>query len=242
MSRREADVPDRDHGVRRPVPRAVDSARRMACVLALLVMVVAEGSASTLEISYAGQGSGSVGGTAFDDAEFVITGMLDSTTWSPLVGSSEVVYTAAHTEASIAIEGVGVFGFVTTVGAFVNQTTGLLGLVRFDGDGDPTNDLYHSPFDPVLQTWDLSSPLPELVGNGRLLQWSFLDVITDGGLLLFDDSQPAPVAVLVASVPEPTGALLFATAMLMTTVGRRRAFAGRLPVATRSTRSCRRPR
>jgi hypothetical protein len=141
--------------------------------------------------------SGSIDGQDFTTTGFTITSIADT------VNINGVFLT--HTSSSIAINGVGVFDFVTATSTFSNN--GIVGFGR-----DQSGDLYNGP---ANNNWDLMSDV-FLVGTARLFQWPDPDVITSGGVLEFASQNgiDATFRAVVGDpdpIPLPAGVVLLVT-------------------------------
>lgn len=133
-------------------------------------------SAQMLTYTHSGTGSGSIGGTNFSSANFIITMQVDGVNLQTSPG-----YYIDHTSVSIDITGVGSYTFITPTRTFV--TSG--GLVGFSRAGASGLDLFNGPSGSALAGWGMLTPVGPVVGNGGLLQWSNSPVDTSGGVLDF---------------------------------------------------------
>lgn len=186
---------------------------RMFAVAAALS--VCAGSASAVQITFLHQGSGSgtINGVPFGGASpaaFTITAVGDTDNRQTFSGNDG--YWIDHASASITIDGVGTFNFVTATRTFINSSSGVPGFARAGEDGF---DLLDGPFGvPELLNWDMTTSVGPFTGLGFLGQWSLQPVVTSGGVLnIFDQSNPT-VTFQAIVVPAPGAAALAGLALL----------------------------
>jgi hypothetical protein len=164
--------------------------------------------------THSGSGSGTIDGVPFSNSAFTIEAIGDT---DNIVDEAPGIRTLVHDSASISIDGVGVFGFVTATRTFVNQDNGgaTTGVVGFARGASPFTDLFNGPANAAFKTWDMLSSIgPVTCCRGSLLQWDSPEVITDAGVLWF--SSELVDASFQAEVPEPTSLCLFASTILLT--------------------------
>jgi len=184
--------------------------------LAVLAVLLSGCSyADPITFTHTGVGSGTIGTTTFTDAAFTITDVGDTTNVEDLSGA----FSLDDSSASIAIDGVGTFDFITGTRTFV--AGGLVGFSRATASG---NDLFNGPSNAAFSTWDLTSSIGPIDGTAQLLQWSLSPVDTSGGVLVFDDGITDTVfsATLGTAVPEPTGSIAVGIGVLALAVVTRR--------------------
>lgn len=129
-----------------------------------------------------GQGSGNLDGAPFGvdaPAGFVIAGIGDLANRTNFGSGWDI----RHTAASITIAGVGTIHFISATQTFVNNATSWVGFSRTSG-----GDLFNGPQRPIFTTWDLTKAMGPIPGGGPLLQWDGPEVVTSGGVLVFDNS------------------------------------------------------
>lgn len=187
----------------------------LAAALALGVAGVAT-TASAVPITFEHTGAssngitGTINGNAFTTTSFTITATADT-------DDVQGVF-VNHLTASINIDGVGVFNFLTGTRTFANA-----GIIGFSRAGNGGADLYNGP---ALVAYDLMSNLGPITGMADLLQWTNSAVNTSGGVLAFDSVQDINASftatVGMAPVPLPAGGLLLLSAMGGVLVLRRR--------------------
>jgi hypothetical protein len=181
-----------------------------AMLFLIIATFVANSFGSPITFTYTGTGSGSIGGSAFGDSAFSITGLGDTTNRQTLTGG----FVIDHSSASIAIVGVGSFSFVTSTRTFFNEFSDLAGFSRGGALG---SDLFYGPATVLLDGWNMLTSIGPVAGNTSLLQWALLPVITSGGQLLFNDGT-APgtfTAVVSGSVPDTSSTLLLLACALV---------------------------
>ena len=176
---------------------------RVFRVVGLAMLLTLSSFAGTLTITYTSVGTGSVGSTAFTNDSFTITELLDTTNRQSFTGG----YFIDDTSASIAIAGIGTFGFTTPTRSFVNDISEGFSRATYAG-----NDLLDAPDNSAFSTWDMTTSIGPFTGPGAIFQWAVSPVLTTGGTLVFDTDVDATVtfqAVAGAtSTPEP-GSLAF---------------------------------
>ena len=150
--------------------------------------------ASPITLSFSSTGTGSVGATNFTDAAFTITALGDTANVASCGGACLYL---DHSSASIDIDGVGLFSFVTATRTFDNA-----GLAGFSRAGIGGADLIYSVSSVSLNGWAINTSIGPITGVGSLLQWSISPVVTSGGTLVFDGGHPT-VTFQASTVPEP---------------------------------------
>jgi hypothetical protein len=163
------------------------------------VLLAACSFAAPITITHTGVGSGTIGGTTFTGASFTITDIGDTASRSTFPGG----FFIDDLSASIAINGVGTFSFITGTRTFVNQVQIQVGFSRAGINGI---DLYDGPTTAAFGTWDMLSSIGPISGSAVLSQWgaAFGTVNTSGGVLVFNNSTSDTVfKATVGSVPEP---------------------------------------
>jgi PEP-CTERM motif len=187
-------------------PYRLVSALSGLAAVALLGIVAPPSFAVPIEFSHHaaanGTGTGSLAGVPFGGVGFEITAKGD-TNQRQMYGDG---YFIDHISASISIPSVGNFVFITPTRTFVNTTTGEVGFSRAGASGA---DLYQGPTDDDFKAWDMLTSIGPINGNGEgeLLQWADIAVVTSGGVLVFDDdTRNAQFRARVngaVAVPEP---------------------------------------
>lgn len=184
-------------------------------VFALLVLS-GNASASTIKFLYESAGSGSLAGVRFGDttpARVVITAFGETSG----VDVSQIV----HTTASITIDGVGAFDFLSPTRTFVYSFAGLVGFSRA---GTNESDLVHGPQSfSAFGNWGMRTSVGPVTGEGRFLQWSLPSapqLNTTGGALVFDDA--VSQVTFTAIVPSPAAISALSAAGLFGLKRRRR--------------------
>lgn len=175
----------------------------------LIVVLSAAVNVSAIEITFIheGSGSGTLNGNTFSDSGFTITAVADTDDLQPVNPSNG--WYIDHLSASIIIDGLGEFDFLTKTKSFVNYHHSLVGFSRGASIGG--GDLFNGPSNPAFNTWDMQSSIGPISGTGKLFLWDYSslpNIETTGGTLIFDYEQGD--AVFTAIVPEPATLLLFA--------------------------------
>ena len=96
---------------------------RVLSAVALLAFTTVAATAAPFTFTHAGSGSGSLAGVPFAVSDFVITAVGDTTDRVD-IGFGFFI---DHSSASIAIQGLGTFDFVTATLTFVNNPSNLVG-------------------------------------------------------------------------------------------------------------------
>ena len=165
------------------------------------LFLAAPAQAAPITFTYSGEGWGSLDGTAFGTTGFTITATGD--TDDRQGSSADGVFTLDHLTASITIDGLGSFTFLSPTRSYVNMQAGAAGFSYGTG-----HDLF-SVYDARFSGWDMLTSVEfAAASGGHLLQWDHMPVETTGGVLYFRDSWPsAAFGAVVGSgetpVPEP---------------------------------------
>ena len=182
---------------------------RVSRVVGLALLLTLSSFAGTLTITYTSVGSGSVGSTAFTDDSFTITELLDTANRQSFTGG----YFIDDTSASIAISGIGTFGFTTPTRSYVNDISEGFSRATYAG-----NDLLDAPDNSAFSTWDMTTSIGPFTGIGEILQWSLSPVLTTGGTLVFNTDEIPTVTFQAvagtASTPEPGSLALIGLGLL----------------------------
>lgn len=173
--------------------------------IAVAAVLAAAGGAQAAMITFTheGFGGGTIGDVSFGltaPVRFVITAVGDTDNRD--LSITDLIW-IDHDSASIAIDGVGTFNFITATRTFVNQDNSVVGFSRAGAFG---LDLFNGPQDPAFSTWDMLTSIGPISGDGGLLQWDFGDVHTDGGILFFNGA-PSDVTFTAVVIPSPGGAI-----------------------------------
>ena len=179
-----------------------------------LVALSTHALAVPITLTHAGSGGGTLAGSAFANTGFTITATADTDNWASCGGST--CNYLDHVSASIEINGLGTFDFVTLTRTFVNNN-----IVGFSRGGSLGSDLYNGPNDVAIGGWDRMSDIGPIAGTANLLQWLGEDVITSGGVLVFDGDSVLDASFSAAigdpttppTIPEPGSLALVLTAV-----------------------------
>ena len=110
-----------------------------------------------------------------------------------------------HSSATVELVGIGTYDFVTGTRTYVNNQNSVVGFSRSVTTSSGL-DLFSGPDDPLFDTWDLNTEIGPVSGLGRLIQWTNSDVVTSGGVLIFDSAFTD--VTFTAFIPEPASGLL----------------------------------
>jgi len=199
--------------------------KRSSLIIALvafsLAAFVVKSTATPITFIFTGQGSGSIGGTAFGVSDFTITGYGDTDNTQYFGWGSYL----DHDSASIDIAGVGALNFVTATRTFFNDSLDIAGFSRAGFGG---TDLYNGPSSALLDGWDMLSSIGPIGGSLQLMQWLLSPVVTDAGQLIFNSSSTRGTfqAIVGSSVPENSTTVLLIGCALVGLGAMRRKFAG----------------
>jgi hypothetical protein len=187
-------------------------AQACGLLLALVSVLPFSDTAQAAPITYTftgESGSGSLDGTSFTDRSFTITAHADTLAvldfGGPLSNNS--------ISASINIDGLGTFSFVSPTQTFFNDGLDLPGFSRGE---PPFLDLYSGPASATLNGWDMTTAIGPVSGSAQLLQWNAFAILTSGGILRFDDGTTAgsfAASLAAAAVPVPGAFLLFGSGL-----------------------------
>jgi len=160
--------------------------------------------------------TGTLNGEPFE-ATFVMTASGDTDDRQSDTG----VFWIVHSSASIEIDGVGTFDFITPTRTVVNNDFGSVGFSRAPRD----DDLFVGPLnEPEFETWDMLSSIgPIFDDDGVIGQWDHPNVETTGGILFIEYEEDLSVTFTATVVPvAPTVALIGPAALFLTKYARRR--------------------
>lgn len=179
----------------------------VTAVVALLALGMAV-QAATITSTFTGTGSGTLAGTPFPASPFSITTVGDTVQRQHY--PTQTAYVIANTSASITIQGLGSFAFVTPTETFCNYSVPAVGLSR----QVTHEDLFDIGPEPTLAGWEMLTSIgPINSQTGWLGQWLSSAVQTSGGTLYFADADGIP-ATFTAVVPEPSSIMALAGSLV----------------------------
>ena len=180
--------------------------------------------AELITFTHEGSGSGSLNAVPFADLAFTITAVADTEDRVPLGTSGTPGSAVSHQFATIELEGLGLFEFVTDTRTFVNRGEGLVGFGRSRDGGVNGSDLFNGPGgSDLLASYELDVSIGPIAGSALLLQWNSVasgPVLTSGGQLFFSD-EFVPATFTATLVPEPGLAGLMLIGLPLTVCRRR---------------------
>jgi hypothetical protein len=154
--------------------------------------------AVSITFIHTGTGTGQIGNVHFDDAYFTITAIGDTEDRQSFDMFMSTGYSIIHRSASISINGLGTYHFITPTRTFVNNTSCVIGLAKAPNK----DDLLGGPKNDCLKTWDMSTSIGPVAGQVELMQWYDEPISTSGNTLIFDDEPTT--GTFQAIVPEPS--------------------------------------
>lgn len=165
-------------------------------------------TAVELQIVETGVGTGMIGTTAFSDAPFTITALANTDNRLPFDGVPGYFF-IDHDSASVSIDNVGTFQILSETRTYVYNVTPMVGFAR---GGEVGADLYVAQ-DAAFSTWDLLTPIGPIATTGVISEWAQTQkyntpIDTDGGVLIFNDSDKSPETFTATVVPEPPTLML----------------------------------
>jgi len=173
-------------------------------LIGCFAMSLVNSYADLITLTHSGVGSGHIGDTPFTYSAFTITELADTANRVPFSAG----FIIPDSSASISITGVGNFQFLVETRTFVNNTFSIVGFARGSNQGD----LFNGPSNPAFASWNMLTSVGPITGTTTLMQWSLMPVLTDGGVLVFDDwnslgsfqarivPEPYPFAFLVGGL------------------------------------------
>lgn len=190
----------------------INTMKKMSVVLVVSASFATGASATPIEFTYTGTGSGAIGASTFSNASFVITEKSDTSNIQSCYGCS---YIDANST-SISIEGIGSFLFTTATRTF--NSSGNVGFSRAGAGGWDLYNVFS------VGSWDMMSSIGPVSGIASLIQWDLSPVYTTAGVLSFNSNSTAGTfQASISPVPEPaTYAMLIAGLGFLGYTARRR--------------------
>jgi hypothetical protein len=169
----------------------------------LICLFATTAAAVELQIVETGIGSGTIGSTTFSDSAFTITALANTDNRLPFPGVAGYWF-IDHDSTSLSIDNVGTFQILSTTRTYVYNVTKTIGFAR---GGEVGADLYLGQ-DAAFSTWDLQTPIGPISTTGTIFEWANTrkyntPIVTDGGVLIFNDSSTLPETFTATIVPEP---------------------------------------
>lgn len=145
-------------------------------------------AAELILYTHEGNGSGTLDGEPFADADFVITAVADTDDTVPLLPYSTFI---THLEADITIDGVGTLELTEPTTTLVDHLFGgvAFGILLDFGDSQEPGPVMSGPIEPVLAVWDMTTSIGPITGSGLHEAWMARPVDTPEGELIFDKGE-----------------------------------------------------
>ncbi len=185
---------------------------RTLALIAVAAMAGAPAVGAPITITHQGTGAGTLDGVAFGPSDFTITAHADTDLRMSYING----FWIRHTSATIEINGLGTFDFVTSTQTYVSNTAQRVGFSRLS----PGRDLFDGPTDAVFAVWDMLTSLGPISGDGILMQWDDAPISTSSGTLSF--ATAVSDATFEARVVPAPATLVPAGAIGIAGIGRRR--------------------
>jgi hypothetical protein len=164
-----------------------------------------------MRYEFAGVGTGTLGGTSFQDAPFLLT-LRGDTSHVIFLRDRGLYYLDGPS--SFSIEGAGAGNFSAPTRAIAHPGNSAAGLSRGGPDGLDLVDL----FEPDFAAYDLKTPFPLVREDEPTAVEQFANVATTAGLLTFSSID----YVTFRAVPEPSSVLTLAGLSAVVSLRRRR--------------------
>ena len=149
---------------------------KSAILLAVCLCTPEPAAAQQIVFRHEATLKGTLAGTAFGPTHVVIRGVGDLSNRQSFSNGFYII----HDSATVSIDGVGSFDFVSPTRSFVNHSQTMAGF----GRGTPAGlDLMIGPFAGPLFTWDMLSAVGPFTGAGGTVNWNLGDIVTSGGVL-----------------------------------------------------------
>jgi len=183
-------------------------------LIATLATITLPALAEPITMVHQGNGTGRVGQLSFENANFTITTQADTADRIDLGFG----WALQHTIATIEIEGLGSYDFITETRTFINDFNNTVGFSINDGF-----DLFNGPINDInLSNWDMTTSIGPVSGDGVLYtSWDTFNINSTGGIIFFRSDANTTATFSATVVPTPT-ALTLLTLTTLTATRRRR--------------------
>jgi hypothetical protein len=167
-----------------------------ALVAMFILITIANVTAAPIQFIHTGNGSGSIGAINFSNADFTLISNADT---KDRVSFGNT-FSLDHDSTSINISGIGSFQMQTGTRTFVAHDFSVVGFSR---KGISSSDLFDGPFHAAFRTWNMLGAIGPVTGVGQLIQWDSQSIVTNAGVLRFNNGNSISTFQAIV-VPEPS--------------------------------------